>query len=494
MNTTPTVKLANGQVVRACELSQVKLKSTKKLLIVIQYWDGDMAQVEKQIDLICDLERFKNNNVDVMLYGRRDAKMFQVGSISKLQSKFGVVHQQKCRRIGTNGYPYGANEMFYDLCHMMSEKPWVDQYFAFLNLESDCCPTKPGWTHDLSVAFLEAAADDKVMIGHYCKNHTLPHMNGVGVYSCEKTVKLFGVVAGGPANAAYDIHWAKKIVPAGKDVPEIFLDFNRKTITPDELFAPRKDGLTPVLYHGVKDDSAFNAVRDEHIVGGARDAGKNTVYTFFEQVPELDVNENHRQIDIWKNAWRSRGWKPVVLNLDDARRHKDFEKYNEAFKKLPTVNPKQYELNCFLRWLALDAVGGGFMTDYDMLPRSFIPRDLEEFQKEPRVSILQASVDGGTVVPAAVFARGPALASMIAALASYKPSKKDVEGVRPHVSDQNILCSLVGSEWMSAQGIVSEFGEQCWESAPLVHFATSAITKTRPGISKSGIMAEFVKS
>ena len=121
--------------------------------------------------------------------------------------------------------------MFYDLCHMMSEKPWVDQYFAFLNLESDCCPTKPGWTHDLAVAFLEAAADDKVMIGHYCKNHTLPHMNGVGVYSCEKTVKLFGVVAGGPANAAYDIHWAKKIVPAGKDVPEIFLDFNRKTIT-----------------------------------------------------------------------------------------------------------------------------------------------------------------------------------------------------------------------------------------------------------------------
>ena len=134
------------------------------------------------------------------------------------------------------------------------------------------------------------------------------------------------------------------------------------------------------------------------------------------------------------------------------------------------------------------------MTDYDMLTKSFIPRDLEEFQKDSRVSILQSSADGSVVVPAAVHARGPALASMIAALASYKPSEKDFEGTRPHVSDQNTLCRLVGSDWMSAQNIAKEFGESCWETAPMVHFTTSASSRIRPGISKSGIMAEFVKS
>jgi hypothetical protein len=49
----------------------------------------------------------------------------------------------------------------------------------------------------------------------------------------------------------------------GHDTPLIHLDYRRKSITPEELFSPKKEKKVPVLYHGVKDDSAIMAVREK---------------------------------------------------------------------------------------------------------------------------------------------------------------------------------------------------------------------------------------
>ena len=486
------VKMADGSFVTSSVTSMAGVKKEKKLLVVIQYWDGDIERAEQQAELICDLERFKNQDADIMLFGRRDAANFPLGTVVHLRNKFDVVHQVKCRRIGATGYPYGANEMFYDLVHLLSEPRYTEKYSCFINLESDCCPTRPGWTHELITAFSLAASEGKVMIGHRNKA-PIPHFNGVGVYDCAKTIKQFSVIAGGPANAAYDLYHASKFLSIGKDVPEIFLDFNRPTITAEELFAERKEGKAPVIFHGVKDSSAFASVRASYITLDKNvDLSHTTVFTFFDTVPEIDSSEQKKQIEIWKSAWKTRGWNPVVLGPLDVMKHPKYAEYRKAFESLPTVNPKKYELFCLLRWLALDYVGGGLSVDYDVIPGRLTPADLVEIRKASKLVVLQST--DANMVPSAVHAKGKMLKKWLEVLAGYKLDAKDVEGTSAHVSDQSILNRQSGAAWIQKESLVKEVGEVGWQGSPLVHFPNGAVYKYRPGTAKSTLMLEFLRS
>merc|ERR1712071_506152 len=66
------------------------------------------------------------------------------------------------------------------------------------------------------------------------------------------------------------------------------------------------------------------------------------------------------------------GWTPKILTVDDARKHPRFEEYNKMLDDVPLDGYSGYRSGynrlCYLRWLAMAAVGGGFMSDYDTVP------------------------------------------------------------------------------------------------------------------------------
>jgi len=93
------------------------------------------------------------------------------------------------------------------------------------------------------------------------------------------------------------------------------------------------------------------------------------IFGFHGNVPELNLQDELLLTVLWRERWTAAGWEPIILNEWHAQQHPLFANLYAATSKLPTSNPKAYELFCFLRWAALAQVGGGFMSDFDLLPR-----------------------------------------------------------------------------------------------------------------------------
>lgn len=99
----------------------------------------------------------------------------------------------------------------------------------------------------------------------------------------------------------------------------------------------------------------------------------HTFFTSLETMTAGMTDSGHALLlDEWKHAWHAAGWDTSILNLDDAKRHPDFEKYNEIITQL---SPNEYDKLCFLRWFAMAAAGGGWMSDYDSFPLEISAKD-----------------------------------------------------------------------------------------------------------------------
>ena len=113
------------------------------------------------------------------------------------------------------------------------------------------------------------------------------------------------------------------------------------------------------------------------------------MYTFFEWIPprsrgtSMSDVADKALITEWKAAWKAAGWHPIVLTLDDAKKHVDYSDYAPKLAKIPMLGVSGvghggggtvvYNQLCFYRWLAVAAAGGGFMSDYDVFPISRAP-------------------------------------------------------------------------------------------------------------------------
>jgi len=59
--------------------------------------------------------------------------------------------------------------------------------------------------------------------------------------------------------------------------------------------------------------------------------------------------------------------------MADAERHPLYQELNARIQKLGMCTNPVFQRLCFVRWLAYAADGGGWMSDYDVLPMDFYP-------------------------------------------------------------------------------------------------------------------------
>jgi hypothetical protein len=99
------------------------------------------------------------------------------------------------------------------------------------------------------------------------------------------------------------------------------------------------------------------------------------IYTYYQQIKHHGLQEE--LIDLWKISWSRQGYEPIVLNLEDAKKHPYFETLESEmpiiFNKITGKNIKQYGMSCWLRWLAYATQKDEkfYVSDYDAINVNF---------------------------------------------------------------------------------------------------------------------------
>lgn len=96
------------------------------------------------------------------------------------------------------------------------------------------------------------------------------------------------------------------------------------------------------------------------------------IYAFYEKIDDKIDIEYKKIIKLWKDSWSKNGWNPIVLNLNDSKKHPEYEDFYDIIQQHPSIHKRNYIDLCYLRWLAIANLGGWY-TDIDMININFKP-------------------------------------------------------------------------------------------------------------------------
>ena len=478
-------RTASGRLVPAQAADSVGFNphAPRKLLVVLQYWQGDLDRVDELAQLIADMERVHNPGVDILLFGRKDCPTtLQFGTVERLRHKFGIVHDLHDACNYEQGFPWAANAMWQDLVRRLGAPVWTDKYRAFLNLEWDCVPVRPGWLNELGREF-DHAAEQGLLVAGALQADPLPHVNGVALYSTAIGSRIPALLGAVPPDAAYDIIFAPKILPVAMGTHKIQLDYRRPTISAEEILTS-----PAALYHGVRDRSALCAVRDEHVnhvARGNQTFGARTVLTFNRRTPGVVDAEKEAQLEMWNRGWLTAGWNPVVLSAGTAQRHPQHAEFMARVATFPLpkeANPEQ-ALAQWERWLAFAVQGGGTMAAVEVLPSaSFRPEDLAELKAALNI----VGEEAGN--PCLVYADKVGADFFVQRVLDFIPPAKATA-----VTVADVLASTLTKKGKPPSIQVAQRNAPGWREAKAVHFSAAAVKAALPGYTISRAQLEFLR-
>ena len=98
------------------------------------------------------------------------------------------------------------------------------------------------------------------------------------------------------------------------------------------------------------------------------------IYTYYQNI---NHDKQPELIDLWKISWSRQGYEPIVLNLQDAKKHSYFGTLNtemrRIFKEITNNEIGDYGMSCWFRWLAYatQADEKFYVSDYDAINVNF---------------------------------------------------------------------------------------------------------------------------
>ena len=120
--------------------------------------------------------------------------------------------------------------------------------------------------------------------------------------------------------------------------------------------------------------SGFLMCRYVVFAGRARRSARRVIHTFHDWDYE-DPSAPHavaETISSWKYNWRRAGWHPRTLQHFECQHSLLYEEMMDALS-LALRHGNKKEAACYLRYVAMAAIGGGWLSDSDTVPTHLVP-------------------------------------------------------------------------------------------------------------------------
>lgn len=196
----------------------------------------------------------------------------------------------------------------------------------------------------------------------------------------------------------------------------------------------------------------------------------STIYCYHEF---LGSAAHDATVNLWRRYWNDSGWVTYVRGIEDAQRHPDYHRYVKHVDKFPTVNNRDFERACYVRWLAFSMAPTDkpfAVSDSDVFPRvPFPPREFKTF--------FNGSPERG---PGFIVGTRNDYQKIVEAIWSFIPREGDkLPDGRPHISDMVILQArkelFEGFEFL-----IDCYTRRDWQNVPLVHFGNEYLSRRYP--------------
>lgn len=107
------------------------------------------------------------------------------------------------------------------------------------------------------------------------------------------------------------------------------------------------------------------------------------IYTYYENIERnhknLKYNNQKEMLRLWKASWKNSGFDPIVLSLEDAKKHSFYKEFVDQLKDLHfrIINKpiNDYGLSCYVRWMAYATQYDEYfyVSDYDCINNGLKP-------------------------------------------------------------------------------------------------------------------------
>lgn len=233
-----------------------------KILLALQYWEGDKALAMKLARLIADLEDRHSDKADFLFFSRFDCT-HDIPTEKFVSRKFNTYAATGRRRA--SGWPHGCNDLWFgamDWVYTMREAKKIPNYKAIMTFEADSAPLVPHWITVLSHAWDAAQKLRPTYVYGAFLQYPGPHINGNGLFSGDP--KFLYWLAREKVAASPHMGWDYELAPDfqrwGWDNCPAIKSYWRMDTCTDELFASEITQGVAFL-HGVKDGSLIDIAR-----------------------------------------------------------------------------------------------------------------------------------------------------------------------------------------------------------------------------------------